>query len=73
MFKLLWAAIAITSQGPVMHVIPETTKFESRDACEKFGKDMSPRMADWYRGALKAEWHVEIQTDFKCEPAGQPV
>lgn len=73
MFKLLWVIAVMSANGPIIRPIPETTTFKDKAACEQFGKDMTPRLQDWARGALNADWNVEIRSAFKCEPAGDPV
>lgn len=73
MIKLVWVIAVMTANGPMFRAIPETTQFKDQAACEKFGKDMTPRLEDWARGALNADWNIEIKSAYKCEPAGQPV
>jgi hypothetical protein len=33
---------------------------------------MTPRLADYVRGILKADWDLDVQVGFRCEPAGNP-
>lgn len=70
-WALVWAVMTIGPQGPIGGNVPETTKFDSEKACEAFGKDMSPRMQDWIRGAMKAEWEHPVRVDYKCQPDGR--
>ncbi|HWV44109.1 hypothetical protein [Pseudorhodoplanes sp.] len=72
MFKLLWAIAVMTAQGPMQGTIPESTTFKDRAACEAFGAEMTPRLQDWARGRLNADWNIEVRSAFRCEPAGDP-
>lgn len=71
-YALVWLVMTIGPQGPVQGPIPESTRFDSQQSCEKFGADMAPRLADWVRGALRAEWSHPVRVEFKCEPDGRP-
>jgi hypothetical protein len=73
MLKLIWTIATLTLQGPLVTDVPETTKFKDQAACMEFGKQMMPRLADWARGRLNADWDHEIKVVFRCEAAGQPV
>jgi hypothetical protein len=71
-YALIWAVMTIGPQGPVGGNLPETTKFESKEACEKFGEEMIPRMQDWIRGAVRADWGHPVRVTFKCDAEGRP-
>lgn len=71
-FALLWIAAVVTMSGVIPVQISETTKFKSRAECEAFGKEMSPRVQDYARGALKLDWSVNVVVAFRCEAPGQP-
>lgn len=73
MIKLVWIIAILTANGPVFRAIPETTTFKDIAACEKFGEEMSKRVEDWARGALNADWDVEIKSAYQYEKPGQPV
>jgi hypothetical protein len=70
MLKLIWTVAALTLQGPLVADVPETTKFEDRAKCVAFGERMTPRMADWTRGVLRADWNHEVGVRFRCEVDG---
>jgi hypothetical protein len=72
MLKLIWTIAALTVQGPLVSDVPETTKFKDRAECTAFGKKMTPRLADWARGALRADWDLEVKVVFRCEADGTP-
>lgn len=72
MFKLLWAIAIMTAQGPMQATIPETTTFKDKAACERFGVEMTPRLQDWARGRINADWNIPAQSAFRCEMAGDP-
>jgi len=71
-YVLVWAVVTIGPQGPVGGDIPETTKFQSEAACNEFGRDMTPRLQDWVRGRLTADWDHPVRVDFRCAPDGKP-
>lgn len=72
MFKLLWIVVVMAASGPTALTVPESAKFESRDACETFGKRMTPRMQDWMRGRLGMDWDGLVHVGFRCD-AGEPI
>jgi hypothetical protein len=72
MIKLVWTAAALTINGPVAGEIPETPTFKDRATCVAFGERMTPRLQDYVRGLLKADWDLEVRVVFRCEPAGNP-
>lgn len=72
MIMLIWFVALMTAQGPAVHSISETTTFHDQAACEAFGKEMSPRTADYARGRMMLDWGDPVHVAFKCEPNGQP-
>lgn len=72
MFKLIWVAVTMTAQGPIMGQIPETTKFKTEAECIAFAQTMTPRLADWVRGRINADWDREVSIRFRCEMDGNP-
>lgn len=72
MFKLLWTVATLTAQGPQIGNVPETNTFKTEAACSDFGTTMTPRMADWMRGRLNAEWDHPVAVHFECELSGNP-
>ena len=72
MLKLVWIVATITAQGPVQTNVPETARFSDAAQCKAFGEHMTPRMADWVRGALRADWNHPVQVTFRCEQDGSP-
>ena len=72
MIKLVWTAAALTINGPIAGEIPETTKFKTRAECAAFGETMTPRLQDYVRGLLKADWDLDVKVIFRCEAAGDP-
>ena len=71
MFKLVWVAIVLMNHGPTQGAIPESTKFKTEQECIEFGKTMTPRLQDWVRGMLKAEWDMPVGVSFSCERDGR--
>ncbi len=71
-YVLVWAVMTVGAQGPVQGTLPETTKFESAEACEQFGAAMTPRLQDWMRGAVRSEWDHPVQVAYACQPDGRP-
>lgn len=71
-FKLLWI-VAFVAQG-AHNIVPvnEDTKFKDQATCEIFGAAMSPRMEDWVRGRLSADWDFNVAIKFSCSPEGDP-
>lgn len=72
MFKLIWIAATITANGPVTGNIPETTKFKDKAECVSFGERMTPRLQDWVRGTIGADWDHGVGIRFSCEMSGDP-
>lgn len=70
-FMLVWAVATMSAQGPVATHVPETTRFETAEACQEFGVKMTPRLQDWVRGAVRADWDHEVRVTFRCGPIGQ--
>lgn len=69
---LVWAVATMSAQGPVATHVPETTRFETVQACQEFGVKMTPRLQDWVRGAVRADWDHEVRVAFRCAEAGAP-
>lgn len=69
--KIIWTVAVMTMQGPMVQDVPEPITFKDKTECEKWGTEMTPRMADWVRGAMKAHWDYEVMVVFHCEPDGQ--
>ena len=72
MFKLLWIVGTLTAQGPQVGNVPENTTFPTEAACIAFGEAMTPRLADWIRGRINADWSHPVAVHFKCELDGNP-
>jgi hypothetical protein len=71
-YKLTWAAATIGPQGPVSGSIPEFTTFKSENDCIAFGNTMAPRVRDWVRGRMNADWDHPVGVQFVCEISGPP-
>ena len=72
MIKLFWLILVVTSQGPTALHVPETTTFKDKKACSEWGMKQLPRMKDYARGMLKADWSDDIPVIFRCEADGTP-
>lgn len=71
MFKMLWLVAFIHPQeGPQVAPVPEITTFKDEAACEAFGKEMSPRMMDYTRGAAGLDWSIKVSVHYRCEMDG---
>ena len=73
MIKMLWIVTTLTVSGPMTVTVPETTVFNDQTACARFAEDMTGRMQDWVRGALRADWDLKVDIKFRCEASGDPV
>jgi hypothetical protein len=71
-WQLMWFAVVATPQGPAGLRTPESTAFATETDCAAFGERTAPRMQDWVRGLIRADWSHEVRVAFKCEPAGTP-
>jgi len=69
---LTWLVMTIGQQGPIATDIKDPTPFTSKEECEKFGEEMSPRMGDWVRGAIRAPWSHPVEVVFNCDAEGNP-
>lgn len=64
--KLVWMVETTNERGHIRAEVPETQPFASSAACQAFGEEMTPRMQDWVRGRLGAEWNHTVQIAFRC-------
>src|SRR5688572_32243256 len=71
-FALTWFFATMTRGGPVATRAPERTSFGTEADCTAFGKTMTPRMEDWVRGLVRADWDHPVGVKFRCAPAGDP-
>lgn len=71
-YELIWFFATMTRGGPVATRAPERTPFGTETACTSFGKKMTPRMEDWVRGLIRADWDHPVGVRFQCSPAGSP-
>jgi hypothetical protein len=71
-WQLSWFAVLATPQGPLTLRAPEQVPFAAEADCNLFGRQMSPRMQDWVRGLVRADWDHDVRIAFRCEPAGVP-
>lgn len=70
--KLVWA-VAFMLQGQQTVVpVSENAKFKDVATCEIFGAAMTPRMEDWVRGRLQADWDYPVAIKFQCSADGDP-
>lgn len=73
MIKIIWFVAALTADGqPLFSIITETTTFNDPAACAVFGKEMTPRVADYGRGSMSLDWHDKVEVAFECKANGQP-
>lgn len=72
-FELTWFFATMTKGGPVATKAPERTPFVNEADCTAFGKTMTPRMQDWVRGLVRADWDHPVGVRFACAPAGSPI
>lgn len=67
MYKMVWLVAFIHSQaGPQVAPIAETTTFKDEAACMAFGKEMSPRVMDYARGAAGLDWGDAVSVHYRC-------
>jgi len=71
-WRLVWFAITTTPQGPLAFKTSEQTPFGAEADCAAFGERMMPRMHDWVRGLVRADWDHDVRVAFDCEPSGMP-
>lgn len=72
MLKIIFTIVTLTQQGPVMTDVQEKSRFKDQPACAAFGETMSPRMQDWVRGVIRADWDHPVSVAFRCETDGEP-
>lgn len=65
MIELVWIIATLSRYGTVS----ENTRFSTPAACESFGKETAPRMEDWVRGYLRADWQLPVKVTFQCVAA----
>ena len=70
-FEILWMVVFLTNGIPGAAQVDEKIKFQDLDQCEKFGAEMSPRIADWFRGARGEDWDYPVRVRFKCQLSGE--
>ena len=70
MFKLIWIVV-VMSMPPTVTETPEKERFRSEAECRAFAERMAPRIEDWTRGAVGADWDHETRARYKCEPDGK--
>lgn len=71
MITLVWFALVMTAQGPQSLQLSENNTFETTAICEAFGEAYTPRVQDYMRGVLKADWDDNIPVRFECD-SGKP-
>jgi hypothetical protein len=69
MFKLIWIVV-VMSTPPTVTQTPEKERFKTEAECTAFAEKMAPRIEDWTRGAVGADWHHETRARFRCELEG---
>jgi|GEM_PF-6012934 len=72
MITLVWLALIVTSNGYVAVPIPESSEFRTAEECRAFGEKMAPRLADYARGMVRADWRQKVDVIFECSAPGQP-
>lgn len=72
MIKLAWAFAFMTAQGAATGPVGEMRTFDTMEACQAFGREMTPRTADFVRGAFKLDWSVKVAVAFHCQETGEP-
>ena len=72
MFKIIFAVAFLSQSGAQYGHVAEPTKFQTNEECMTFGREMTPRVADWVRGRIEAEWDVPVSVHFACEVDGNP-
>jgi hypothetical protein len=71
-YELTWFFVTMTRAGPIATEAPERTPFVTEANCAAFGARMTPRMEDWVRGLVRADWEHPVGVRFRCAPAGKP-
>ena len=72
-YALTWFFATMTRGGPVATRAPERTSFVNEADCTAFGTRMTPRMEDWVRGLMRADWDHPVGVRFACAPTGSPI
>jgi hypothetical protein len=72
-YELTWFFVTMTRGGPLATRAPERTPFGTEADCAAFGSRMTPRMQDWVRGLVRADWEHPVGVRFECVPAGDPI
>ena len=72
-YELTWFFATMTRGGPFATKSSERTSFGTEADCTAFGKKMTPRMEDWVRGFVRADWNHPVGVRFACSPAGSPI
>lgn len=68
---MVWMVGVVTPRGTVTIRVPETTRFQTIDACESFGDKMRLRAEDWVRGRLYLDWPVPVTAVARCSVSGE--
>jgi hypothetical protein len=71
MIKIIFMVAFVGSQGPMQGDMKEKAQFATEAECKTFGDHMTPRVADWVRGRLGADWDFPVAVQYKCD-SGEP-
>jgi hypothetical protein len=71
-FGVLWTVLFMAADKPGSIIATDTTEFTAAEECAAWGEMMTPRMADYVRGALKLDWDDLVRVSFKCSASGDP-
>lgn len=70
-WKIAFLFFTIAQQGPIQGTIPEKQTFKSEAECKAWGETMAPRVQDWIRGRVSADWDQDVLVKFNCQLGGQ--
>ena len=70
MVKILFGFMTLTGQGAVLHAVKERPLFQTEQECVAYGETMTPKVENWIRGRLGADWDHPVVVTFQCLPNG---
>lgn len=68
MFKLVWVIGFILNGAPYIERVPDPSGQITSDDCESLIHQNADRMADWWRGVLRAPLTVPVGVRGECVP-----
>lgn len=72
MLKIIFVIATLGPHGPVQGGMNDKARFKTETECRTFGDHMTPRVADWVRGRLGADWDHPVEVQYRCETDADP-